>query len=407
MPRKIRILAGISCLSAQILALELVLTRFFAISQGYHYAFLVVSLAFLGFGVGSALLFLSDRLPQLRRGKILLSRLTLLLSLSVLISFYLVNLLTFNPVEVLWKPSKLGLVPVQFLFLSLPFFIGGLTIATALTIYSDIIHQVYFADLLGASLGIILSALSFRLAGDKGAIWLLSLLALLASWLFLKWAKTNLFDKFIQTGITLAVLLIISLFGDYLVFKISDYKPLPFFLKQKGAAILQTFWDEKARLDLFDSPAIKYAPGLSLKFAGQIPHQMGLSLDGEKISGLIKSPVSQDGFLFLDYLPLSIAFERVQAGHILLLKPESDLELFLSLKSQAHQVTVFEENEWLKKVHEKQVVTLASDSWKENTLITFRTVEARVGLMQAKEKNYNYDLIVYPLPDLPGSLSSD
>jgi len=403
---KTRVLVGISFLSAQILATEVILTRFFSISQGYHYAFLVVSIAFLGFGAGSVLLFLSGHLSQAREPETLLSRLALFLSLSVILSFFLINHLTFNPVELLWDQAKIGLIPVHFLILSLPFFLGGLSLSSALTLFPTVVHQVYFADLTGAGLGIVLSALSFRLAGDRGAVWLLVLIALAASWLFLNWKKSSRANKYIQVVASLAVFLFIIFSADSLIFKISDYKPLSFFLKQKGAKTTQVLWDEKVRLDLFVSPAIRYAPGLSLRFSGQIPEQIGLSLDAERTSGLINLPVAQESLLFLDYLPVSIAFKKNQGGNILLLKPESDLELFLSLRNRAKQVTIFEENEPLRKLHKKQYVSWSEVTKQEATKVNFKTVEARVGLSQDKQKNKLYDLIVYPLPDLPGSFST-
>ena len=47
---------GLAAVSAAALAYEIVLTRLFSIAHGYHFAFLAVSLALLGFGAsGTAL----------------------------------------------------------------------------------------------------------------------------------------------------------------------------------------------------------------------------------------------------------------------------------------------------------------------------------------------------------------
>jgi hypothetical protein len=48
-------------LSAATLAWEIVLTRLFAITQFYHFAFLAVNVALLGFGAGGALLTLRPK----------------------------------------------------------------------------------------------------------------------------------------------------------------------------------------------------------------------------------------------------------------------------------------------------------------------------------------------------------
>lgn len=404
MPKKVRFLLGISLVSAHILALELILTRFFSISQGYHYAFLVVSMAFLGFGAGSIMLF-SRRLRKYQELDFFLPGLALLMGLTVILSFYLANQLTFNPIELLWNENKLWLMPANFLILSLPFFLGGLTISLALTRFSTIVHQVYFADLTGAGLGIILSALGFRLAGDLGAVRILILLALGASWLFFSWKKATRTSKAVQTATSLLALAIAFFAGESLSFKVSDFKPLSFYLKQKDSAIRKTLWDETLRLDLFDSPAIRYAPGLSLKFDGQLPEQTGLSLDAEKITALMKQPIDPSKLSFLDYLPLSFAFKQVSGRKVLLLQPESDLAFFLGLKAEAEQIVSFEENSLLQKVHQAKLSKLPE--WRKiDDQVKLITIEARAGLEQEKKKNKVYDLIVFPLPDLPGSFSS-
>lgn len=48
---------GLAALSAAVLLLELTLTRIYSVAQGYHFAFLAVSLGLLGFGASGTALF--------------------------------------------------------------------------------------------------------------------------------------------------------------------------------------------------------------------------------------------------------------------------------------------------------------------------------------------------------------
>jgi len=401
MDQRFKVLAGVSLVSAQVLALELTLTRFFSIAQGYHYAFLVVSIAFLGFGAGSLLLFWK-RLRKLSGPENFLSGVSLLISLSVLFSFFLINKLSFNPVELLWQQSRLWLLPAHFIILSCPFFLGGLVISSALTFFPAEVHRIYFADLTGAASGIILSALSFRLAGDRGAILLLILAPLLSSWLFFSRGDQARKYKSLLLGSSLGIILIFVSFSQQFSFRISDYKALPFYLKQKDAVLEKTFWDEKVRLDLFLSPAIRYAPGLSLKCSATIPEQVGLSLDAEKIFALLKSWEDPQELNFLDFLPISAGFRSISGKKVLLIQPESDLEILLSLRNGASQITVLEGNSLTRKVHESRIAS-AQQRRTINCQIFLKTVEPRAGLLQEKS---SCDLIVFPLPDLPGSFST-
>ncbi|MCX8159657.1 MAG: hypothetical protein N3G18_01840 [Candidatus Saccharicenans sp.] len=404
MPQRSRILAGVSLVSAQVLALELILTRFFSISQGYHYAFLIVSIAFLGFGAGSLFLF-SGRLKEFLNGEEALSSLALGSSLTIILGFFLLNRLPFNPLELLWNQARLGIIPLHYLLLSAPFLLGGLSISLALTRLSGLVHMVYFADLTGAAAGLLLSSWSFRLSGDLGAIWLLVLLPLAASWLFLPWASTRRARKIGHLVASVMVVLAVGLGGRELCFQISDYKPLPFFLKQKNAALTATRWDEKLRLDLFQSPAVRYAPGLSLNYNGPIPQQTGLALDAERIYALNDSDGPSNQPAFLDYLPCWPAFNFHQGGRFLLLDPAGDLELRLSLKAKASSITVFEENHLLRQVHKDWLDPLIGTAH-PTSAVEFRTVEARAGLSYEKKRGTEFDLIFYALPDLPGSYST-
>lgn len=404
MTERSRILAGVTLVSADILALEIILTRFFSIAQGYHYAFLVVSLAFLGFGLGSLFLF-SRKLKDCLTETSTLAALAFGLGLMIPLSIWLVNLLPFNPVELLWNQKKIFMLGIHYLIFSGSFLLGGLIISAALTKLAGITHQVYFADLSGAAAGIILAGAGFRLAGDRGAILLPVMLALTASVVFALAGKGSRFLKLIHLLSAVFVTALIFFAGSHLEFKISEYKPLPFYLRQKDAGLMRTVWDEKLRLDIFRSPAVRYAPGLSLSYEGRLPDQLGLALDAERIYALSADEISSEQSDFVTYLPVWPAFEFSAGGRILLLKPAGDLELLLALKASPTKVRVFEESDLLRKIHLSRLKNLAQKGW-DLPPVELITVEPRAGLIQEKKNRIEYDLILFPLPDLPGSFST-
>jgi len=55
------IYAGLAVLSAAALAFEITLTRLFSVTQWYHFAFLAVSVALLGYGASGTALSLAPR----------------------------------------------------------------------------------------------------------------------------------------------------------------------------------------------------------------------------------------------------------------------------------------------------------------------------------------------------------
>jgi hypothetical protein len=86
---------GILLLSAATLLFEITLTRVFSVAQGYHFAFMVVSLALLGFGASGSFLSLFPRLLMKKLNHILAVG-AVLFSLSCLGSYFIVNSIPFD-----------------------------------------------------------------------------------------------------------------------------------------------------------------------------------------------------------------------------------------------------------------------------------------------------------------------
>ncbi len=66
-----RDLAAVAVVSAAILALEVALMRALSISRWHHFAYLVISLALLGFGASGTLLSISPRLQRMPLDRLL------------------------------------------------------------------------------------------------------------------------------------------------------------------------------------------------------------------------------------------------------------------------------------------------------------------------------------------------
>ena len=95
----LRIYFGILLLSAATLLFEITLTRVFSVAQWYHFAFMVVSLALLGFGVSGSFLSLFPRL-LMKKLNHLLAVCAILFSLGCLGSYLIVNSIPFDSYRV-------------------------------------------------------------------------------------------------------------------------------------------------------------------------------------------------------------------------------------------------------------------------------------------------------------------
>ncbi len=109
MKPKRSLLLAVALISASALAYEVLLMRLFSIIQWHHFAYMIISLALLGYGVSGVFLALNrDRLTRVFAEAIMANM--LLFSVCAPLCFQLAQHIPFNPAEMLWAP-------VQFLYL--------------------------------------------------------------------------------------------------------------------------------------------------------------------------------------------------------------------------------------------------------------------------------------------------
>jgi len=148
------------------LLLELSLTRIFSVVFYYHFAFLAISIALFGLGVGGVF---SDivagwKTPLFRK----LGYLSMLNSLLVIVALTVV-------VSQKEEPGAWGLTLVYFTT-SLPFFVSGTVVSLAISETVERIDRVYFFDLLGASAGCLLLIPFLNYFGGPSTVMLVAVL---------------------------------------------------------------------------------------------------------------------------------------------------------------------------------------------------------------------------------------
>lgn len=164
--------AGVFVVAGSVLLLEIALTRVFAITMWHHFAYMVVSIALLGFGAAGG--FLTHQRQALRRE----SPLRALALLSIAYGFGTTGMLcatTSLPIDSLaiWNDKtnvlRLGIVCVEVL---IPFVLAGGALGLALSRFAAQVNRVYFADLAGSAVGGALSTfLLARVGCGATVVW--------------------------------------------------------------------------------------------------------------------------------------------------------------------------------------------------------------------------------------------
>jgi predicted membrane-bound spermidine synthase len=169
---RLRHFVGLFLLSLATLLLELALTRVLSVSLWYHFGFLVVSTALLGFGASGVVLALWEGLRERSNLDFGLGVCGLAFASSVVFSFWLMQLIPFDPFSVAVDHRQFYFMPIYFILVALPFFCSGLAISLLLTRGSSEINRLYATDLVGAGAGCALVAVVIPRFGGTGSVLL-------------------------------------------------------------------------------------------------------------------------------------------------------------------------------------------------------------------------------------------
>lgn len=399
-----RILLSVAALASATLCMESALTRLLAVAQYYHFAFLVVSLALLGFAASGTLLSLSKLLRSLDPERVLpWSGVAFVLSL--LAAYLMVNLLPFDSYAIAIDRRQIVYFALYYLALSLPFLCSGLGIAGTLatTARSEAGTQsntIYAANLIGSAVGVLLALGLMELAGVPGALLGSSMLGVLPAIIFpglpIKWNRLRL-------GIA-AIVLTFGLLGLMWLgawnmawraptgLVLSPYKSLAYAQLHPGYHSLLGRWNAISRLDLVEGAGIRALPGLSYTYTGNPPPQLGLSIDGDHLSPV--SLVSAEDFEAAGYLPEAVAFTLRPDAKALVIEPGAGLGILQAQSGGAGAITAVMPNSMVPKA-------IARSAPKANPF-------TRPGTQTSMSTGRNFlqrDTEIYDLVTLPLSMS--
>jgi predicted membrane-bound spermidine synthase len=168
-------------LSLSIILFELALTRIFSIVLWYDYAFMAISIAFFGLGIGSFMIHIQkDKFNTLKKKSTIdpqftfssrIVRYAIAYGVSVPVFIFLIG----------YIPSDTSYIYLFYLISSVPFFFAGAGMALIFLTMSERISKLYFADLIGAALATIILDPMMQSLGAGSALLLISTLVVGAS----------------------------------------------------------------------------------------------------------------------------------------------------------------------------------------------------------------------------------
>jgi len=343
---------GLFLLSAASLTFEIILTRIFSVAQFYHFAFMVVSLALLGFGASGTFLSLFPRIKTHASDR-LLPALAWAFMLTVLGSYLLILYVPFDSFRVLRDWRQVAVLMMHYIALATPFFCSGVAVGVLFATRPREIGRVYAANLAGSAAGCLLAIGVPGLVGGEGVILLCAVLGLVAVFCFQGAFPSRNPPERAPGGRILrsaqVLLILFFLIGmvrvpGFLRIRLSPYKSLSYLLQYPDARLVYQGWNGFSRVDVVQSDTVRGLPGSGFRCPVQPPRQLGLTIDGDDLNHISHIEPGFKEAPFSDCLLAALPYRLRPGARALVLEPRGGLDVLTALAQGAGSVTVVEPN---------------------------------------------------------------
>lgn len=340
--KRFSLLASVFVLSACALSYEILLMRLFAIIQWHHFAYMVIGLALLGYGVSGTVISLFRDFFQRHFSSAYISSILLFAFTSSMV-FMLAQHIPFNPEVILWDWHQIVYLMVIFILLSIPFFFAASAFCLAFMTYPSRLAPIYAADLTGAALGSLgIIVLLFWFFPNQ-ALFFISLLGLVAALIALPLANSR--TATILTSLMLIGTVFFNLFFNTDL-KLSEYKSLSQMLQIQGSEVLHQKSSPLGLLTTVENKTIplRHAPGLSLNANQLILPQIALFTDGDNLSAITRYPEKPDDLAYLGYMTSALAYKLAKPANTLIVGGSGGSDILQAIYHDAETIDVLEIN---------------------------------------------------------------
>ncbi|MDP2927681.1 MAG: hypothetical protein Q8N80_02640 [Candidatus Omnitrophota bacterium] len=288
--------------SAVTLELQLLQIRILSVALWYHFVYIVITMALLGFATSGTVLFLSNKLKNLSDESFYAFCL-IGLSISVFISskygyYPIIDTFALSP-----NPKIIFGLMATYLILMLPYFFAGLAIGGSFMRFPGITAKIYFFNLIGSSLGCLFFIVSIGPIGASHLVTITSLLSI-APLLYINLQHKLHKHKRAILIWPIFLILILAFPEDSIFHNILPEKHKQFWtVFQEDTEVEYTKWNPISRIDVI---SYKKAPGFKY-----------IVMDGDAMAWFYSPALSRDLLrtTFVDrnaaYVLADVAPERV------------------------------------------------------------------------------------------------
>ncbi len=392
---------SVALTSALALAYEILLMKLFGIIQWHHFAYMIISLALLGYGASGTFLALA-REQLLKYFPYAYVANIALFGLSTILCFIVAQQIPFNPLELLWERAQLFWLFGLYLLLALPFFFAANAIGLAFIHHKTDISRLYGADLFGAGLGSLGILILFYLFFPESILQLIAFLGLLSAVIAAR--EVALRPNAVILLLFSVALLAVLFFSRESALKMNVYKDLSQTLRISGTKIIEERSSPLGMLSIVQSPDVpfRYVPGLSMASDVEPLQQLGVFTNGDGMSAITKYPEKMQQLGYLDYQTSALAFHLGDPNKVLILGAGGGSEILQALYHETKEIDAVEIDPQMVDLVGTKYAEFSGDIYAMES-VTVHTAEARGFIASSKEK---YDLIQMSMVDSFGASSA-
>lgn len=328
-------LLSVFILSGAALAYEVLLIRLFSIIHWHHFAFMVISIALLGYGVSGSFITVFRKWLLAHYQPVFITNIALF-ALSSIACFIIVQHLPFNSLEILWDSSQWQRLLLSYLLLTLPFFFVANALALTIMRFHQHIAQVYGFDLIGAGAGALLVMLLLQLFSPDMLLRIVAVSAICAAVFALSVLRLPA-KKLAAAGLLFCLLAVVITPAGWLQPRLSQYKGLSQTLLVRDTSLLLQHNSPVSQIDVVKSPLVPFrdAPGLSLLSPSAPPEQLAVFRDGDEMTAIDHVSDSSD-LQYHDYMSSALPYHVHPAvQNLLVLASATGAQL---LQARLHEV---------------------------------------------------------------------
>ncbi|NII29719.1 spermidine synthase-like protein [Pseudoflavitalea sp. X16] len=391
-----RLLLSLGMLSAAIIAFQLALMQVLSIVQWHHFAYMVISMALLGFGAGGTLLSLF-RQRLLKRIHWLLPVLMISCGITMSLVIYVSQFafIRFDSYLLFANYAHIGRLLLTYLLFFIPFLLGALAIGLIFDHYVALIGKVYFANLLGSAAGglLLLALLYFLLPHRLPAF--ISFLPVIAGTMIIPVDHESSRFKNKVALFLFAFIAFISCTGSIIIppqLQLSQFKDISKALLLPDARIKLEKASPYGPIQAVTSPVLRYAPGLSLLASQPVNASTAVFINGDWVGAVTGSSQPDTAFI-LNYTSFDLPYRMADRKDVLVLQAGAGIAVAHALSHHATQVVAVEPNAILVAAL-KHELAADNDSLFYQPAVTVHTQEPRNFLFS---DTTHYDLISLPV----------